>query len=40
MVDGVSGTDLVTVILSKERDAPAAVDDSGQPRPNRTRPRW
>ena len=33
MVDGVSGTDLMTVILSKERDATAAVDDGWAPAP-------
>jgi len=33
MVDGVSGTDLMTVILSKERAAAAAVDDGWEPAP-------
>ena len=33
MVDGVSGTDLMTVILSKEREATAAVDDGWAPAP-------
>src|SRR5476649_324348 len=33
MVDGVSGTDLMTVILGKEREATAAVDDGWEPAP-------
>ena len=33
MVDGVSGTDLMSVILSKEREATAAVDDGWEPAP-------
>ena len=33
MVDGVSGTDLMTVILSKDRHATAAIDDRWAPAP-------
>ncbi len=33
MVDGVSGTDLMTVILSKDREATAAADDGWEPAP-------
>src|SRR5271165_5049887 len=33
MVDGASATDLMSVILSKEREATAAVDDGWQPAP-------
>ena len=40
MVDGVSGTDLMTVILGKDREATATVDDGWAPTPNRARPRW
>ena len=33
MVDGVSGTDLMTVILSKDREARVAADDGWEPAP-------